>query len=215
MPLYSSTSVNKKGVQMSNLSLEVTLRGGDKKVFPLSFRESDYYQADSWHEYLIPAISYINNIHLEQLTKTDCGMLWEIIVGNFIEGLESSGEVNWDEEDDVAGCHLSWQMLLDGKPATYAEVDQSLNCDYWLKISSSNQEDKNFIPLHKEGGELDISDAIYQAADIDSQNGTEEEGTHYGKVLEAIEPILKRQVEFVKTTIDGIDYEFSLSRCDE
>lgn len=217
MPLYSLTSVNKKGVQMSNLSLEVTLRGGDKKVFPLSFRESDYYQADSWHEYLIPAISYINNIHLEQLTKTDCGMLWEIIVGNFIEGLESSGEVNWDEEDDVAGCHLSWQMLLNGKPATYAEVDQSLNCDFWLQIKSSRQTEGDWtsIPLHKTESGLDISDGIYEAADVDHENGTEEDGTHYGKVLEAIEPILKRQIDFVKATIDGIDYEFSLSRCAE
>lgn len=203
---------------MSNLSLQITLKGsGEQKIFPLRSRASDYFQAGGWHEYLIPAISDINNIHLEQLTQTDCGMLWEIIVGNFIEGLESSGEVNWDEEDDVSGCHLSWQMLLDGKPATYAEVDQSLNCDFWLHIKSTRQLGGNLtiIPLYKEGNRLDICDGIYEAAEVDYENGTEEDGTHYGKVLEAIEPILKRQVEFVKITIDGINYEFSLSRCAE
>jgi len=201
---------------MSNLSLQITLKGsGEQKTFPLHSRASEYFQGRNWHEFLSLGIDNIDNIHLEQFTNTDCGMLWEIISGNYVEGQTTCDEINWKEEDDVAGCHLTWQILLDGKPATYAEVDQSLNCDYWLQISSSNQEGENFIPLHKKGGELDISDAIYQAADIDSQNGTEEDGTHYGQVLEAIEPILKRQVEFVKTTIDGIKYEFSLSRCAE
>jgi hypothetical protein len=140
---------------------------------------------------------------------------WETVSYHYLEGLASSGDVEAEDFEEDKGYKYAWQMLLDGKPATYAEVDQSLNCDFWLQISSSNQEGENFIPLHKEGGELDISDAIYQAADVDAENGTEEDGTHYGQVLEAIEPILKRQVEFVKTTIDGIDYEFSLSRCDE
>ena len=62
---------------------------------------------------------------------------------------------------------------------------------------------------------MDISDGIYEAAEVDHENGTEEDGTHYGKVLEAIEPILKRSTEYVKTTIDGITYTFTLSRCEE
>jgi len=33
--------------------------------------------------------------------------------------------------------------------------------------------------------------------------------------LEAIEPILNRTTEYVKTTIDGITYTFELSRCEE
>jgi hypothetical protein len=140
---------------------------------------------------------------------------WETISYHYLEGLTTTGDVEAEDFEEDKGYKYAWQMLLDGKPATYAEVDQSLNCDFWLQISSSNQEGENFIPLHKENGELDISDAIYQAADVDAANGTEEDGTHYGKVLEAIEPILKRQVEFVKTTIDGINYEFSLSRCAE
>jgi hypothetical protein len=32
--------------------------------------------------------------------------------------------------------------------------------------------------------------------------------------LEAIEPILNRTSEYVKTTIDGITYTFTLSRCE-
>ena len=213
MPLYSSTGFNKKGFNMSNLSLEVTLRGGDKKVFPLSFRASEYHQAGSWHEFLIPCTDHLGEVHLEMFTGDYAA--WETVSYHYLEGLASSGDVEAQDFEEDKGYQYAWQMLLDGKPATYAEVDQSLNCDYWLEISSSNQEDKNFIPLHKEGGELDISDAIYQAAEVDSENGTEEDGTHYGKVLEAIEPILKRQVDFVKTTINGINYEFSLSRCAE
>jgi hypothetical protein len=213
LPLYSSTGFNKKGFNMSNLSLEVTLRGGDKKVFPLSFRASEYHQAGSWHEYLMPCMDHLGEVHLEMFTGDYAA--WETVSYHYGEGVTTKGEVEAEDFEEDKGYQYAWQMLLDGKPASYAEVDQSLNCDYWLKISSSNQEDKNFIPLHKEGGELDISDAIYQAAEVDSENGTEEDGTHYGKVLEAIEPILKRQVDFVKATIDGINYEFSLSRCAE
>ena len=202
---------------MNTLTLEVTLRGGEKKIFPLYGQATEYHRADSWHEFLIPYLDHLADVHLEMFTGTDCGMLWEIIIGNFIEGQTASGEVNWDDEDDVAGCHLSWQMLLDGKPASYAEVDQSLNCDFWLHIKSTRQTEGDWtsMPLDKTEDGLDICDGIYEAVEVDVENGTEEDGTHYGKVLEAIEPILKRQVEFVKTTIDGIEYEFSLSRCAE
>jgi hypothetical protein len=196
---------------MSYLSLEVTLRGGDKRVFSLFYIASEYHQKDSWHEFLIPWTDRLGEIHLEMFTGDYAA--WETISYHYLEGLASSGDVEAEDFEEDKGYKYAWQMLLDGKPATYAEIDQSLNCDYFLKMSSSHQEGEDFIPLHREGDELDISDAIYQAADVDYKNGTEEDGTHYGKVLEAIEPILKRQVEFVKTTIDGIDYEFSLSRC--
>jgi len=216
---------------MNTLTLEVTLTAtGETKVFPLYGQASEYHQADSWHEFLIPYLDHLADVHLEMFTGTDCGMLWEIIIGNFIEGQTASGEVNWDDEDDVAGCHLSWQMLLDGKPASYAEVDQSLNCDYWLHIESSRQTDGilGSIPLDKgqwainaEGAYyldktvpvLTLADAIYEAAEVDAENGTDEDGTHYGKVLEAIEPIFNRTTECVKATIDGITYTFTLSRC--
>jgi hypothetical protein len=191
---------------MSNLSLQVTLRDGAVKVFPLTFRASEYYQEGDWHEFLIPCMDHLEEVHLEMFTGYNAA--WDNVLYLYLDNQAAKGEL----EDEG---HFFWQMLLDGKPATYGEVDQSLNCDFWLQISASNQEDKNFIPLHKEGGELDISDAIYQAADVDHENGTEEDGTHYGQVLEAIQPILKRQVEFVKTTIDGISYEFSLSRCED
>ena len=203
---------------MSNLSLQITLKGsGEQKTFPLHSQASEYFQGRNWHEFVILGIDNIDNIHLEQFTNTDCGMLWEIISGNYVEGQTTSDDINWAEEDDVAGCQLIWQILIDGKPASYAEVDQSLNCDFWLKIKSSRQTEGDWtsIPLHKTENGLDISDGIYEAADVDHENGTEEDGTHYGKVLEAIEPILKRQVEFVKTTIDGIEYEFILSRCEK
>lgn len=198
---------------MSNLSLEVTLRGGDKKVFPLSFRASEYHQKDSWHEFLIPCTDRLGEVHLEMFTGDYAA--WETISYHYLEGLFSSGEVEAEDFEEDKGYQYAWQMLLDGKPATYAEIDQSLNCDFWLRIISTRQTDEDWtsIPLHKTENGLDISDGIYEAAEVDQENGTEEDGTHYGQVLEAIDPILKRQVDFVKTTIDGIKYEFSLSRC--
>jgi hypothetical protein len=215
LPLYSSTGFNKKGFNMSNLSLEVTLRGGDKKVFPLSFRASEYHQAGSWHEYLMPCMDRIAEVHLEMFTGDYAA--WETVSYHYGEGVATKGEVEAEDFEEDKGYQYAWQMLLDGKPASYAEVDQSLNCDFWLLIKSSRQTEGDWtsIPLHKTENGLDISDGIYEAVEVDSENGTEEDGTHYGQVLEAIEPILKRQVDFVKATIDGINYEFSLSRCAE
>lgn len=197
------------------LSLEISLRNGDKKVFPLSFRESEYYQADSWHEYLIPCMSRLDEVGLEMFTGDYAA--WETVSYHYGEGLTTTGDVEADDFEEDKGYKYAWQMLLDGKPATYAEVDQSLNCDFWLHIKSTRQAEGDWtsIPLHKVEDGLDISDGIYEAADVDHENGTEEDGTHYGKVLEAIEPILNRTTEYVKTTIDGITYTFTLSRCEE
>jgi len=215
---------------MNTLTLEVTLTAtGETKVFPLTHRASDYLQAGSWHEFLIPAISRINEIHLEQFTKAEFSA-WETVIYHFIEGQMTSGDLDIDEDEEGAHLKYSWQMLIDGKPASYAEVDQSLNCDYWLHIESSRQTDGiiGSIPLDKgqwainaEGAYyldktvpvLTLADAIYEAADVDAENGTDEDGTHYGKVLEAIEPIFNRTTECVKATIDGITYTFTLSRC--
>lgn len=213
---------------MSTLTLEVTLRGGEKKVFPLSFRASEYHQADSWHKFLIPCMDRLGEVHLEMFTGDYAA--WETVSYHYLEGLASSGDVEADDFEEDKGYKYAWQMLLDGKPATYSEVDQSLNCDYWLHIESSRQTDGiiGSIPLDKgqwainaEGAYyldktvpvLTLADAIYEAADVDAENGTDEDGTHYGKVLEAIEPIFNRTTECVKATIDGITYTFTLSRC--
>jgi len=198
-----------------HISLEISLRNGDKKVFPLTHRASDYQQAGSWHETLLPYMNRLGEVHLEMFTGDVSA--WETVLYHYLEGLTSSGDVEADDFEEDKGYKYAWQMLLDGKPATYAEVDQSLNCDFWLHIKSTRQAEGDWtsIPLHKTEKGLDISDGIYEAADVDHENGTEEDGTHYGKVLEAIEPILNRTTEYVKTTIDGITYTFKLSRCEE
>lgn len=215
---------------MNNLSLEITLSAtGKTKTFPLTHKACEYFQAGSWHEFLIPAIKGIDSIHLDHFTESKFSA-WEIVIYHFLEGQMTSGDLDTDE--DEAQTKYFWQILINGKPASYAEVDQSLNCDYWLHIESSRQPDSipGSIPLDKgqwavnaEGvyyldetvPVLALADAIYEAAEVDAENGTEEDGTHYGKVLEAIEPILNRATECVKATIDGISYTFTLSRCQE
>ena len=113
---------------MNTLTLEVTLRGGEKKVFPLSSKASDFQQAGSWHEYLIPHMSRLDEVHLEIFTGDFCA--WETVLYHFLEGLTSTGDVEADDDEEDKGYKYAWQMLLDGKPATYAEVDHSLNCDH-------------------------------------------------------------------------------------
>ena len=205
---------------MSNLSLEVTLRGGDKKVFPLSFRASEYHQADSWHEFLIPCADHLGEIHLEMFTGDYAA--WETISYHYLEGSTTTGDVEAEDFEADKGYKYAWQMLLDGKPATYAEVDQFLNSDFWLVNTSTASEGKGCTPLDKglwsvdeEGNycldksspRLELADAIYDIADVGED--------HYAKVLDLIEPILNRETEYLKFTVDGITYTFELSRCAE
>jgi len=54
---------------------------------------------------------------------------------------------------------------------------------------------------------LVLSDALYEVADISEEL--------YGKVIAAFEPLMNRETDYIKTTIDGIDFTFQLSRCEE
>jgi len=212
-----------------HISLEISLRNGDKKVFPLTHRASDYQQAGSWHETLLPHMNRLGEVHLEMFTGDVSA--WETVLYHYLEGLTSSGDVEADDFEEDKGYKYAWQMLLNDKPATYAEIDQDLNCDFWLHIESSRETegDLSSIPLDRGQWAIDaegkyyldksvpvltLADGIYEAAAVDTENGTDEEGTHYGKVLEAIEPIFNRTTECVKATIDGITYTFTLSRCE-
>ena len=203
------------------LSLEISLRNGDKKVFPLSHRASEYHQADSWHEYLIPCMSRLDEVGLEMFTGDYAA--WETVFYHYAEGVTTKGDVDADDFEEDKGYKYAWQMLLDGKPATYAEVDQSLNCDFWLHIKSSAQTEGDWssIPLDRgrwgiydgkyyldnTAHELALADAIYEIAEVSEE--------HYAKVLTLIEPIFKRETEYMKVTVDGITYTFTLSRCEE
>lgn len=204
-----------------HLSVEITLRNGDKKVFPMSYIASDYTQAGSFHEYLIPHMSRLDEVHLEMFTGDSAS--WETVSYHYLEGLTTTGDVEAEDFEEDKGYKYAWQMLLDGKPATYAEVDQYLNCDFWLHIKSSAQTEGDWssIPLDKgrwaikdgkyyldnTAHELALADAIYEIAEVSEE--------HYAKVLTLIEPIFKRETEYMKVTVDGITYTFTLSRCEE
>jgi hypothetical protein len=113
---------------MSKLSLEVTLRDGAVKVFPLSVVESDYAMAGSWHYAKMPHMSRINDAHFEAFTGyKGCGA-WELVQYHYIEGLTTTGELDCEDDDEYGiNAHYSWQILLNDKPATYEEVEQALN----------------------------------------------------------------------------------------
>lgn len=113
---------------MNNLSLQVTLRDGAVKVFPLSSVASDYAMAGSWHDFYIPHMSRINDAHFEAFTNYEgCGA-WELVQYHYIEGRTTTGEIDYaDAEEYGSDVRFSWQILLNDKPATYEEVEQALN----------------------------------------------------------------------------------------
>ena len=113
---------------MIKLSLEVTLRDGAVKVFPLSVVESDYAMAGSWHYAKMPHMSNINDAHFEEFTNYEgCGA-WELVQYHYIEGRTTTGAIDHDDAEEYgADVRFSWQILLDDKPATYEEVEQALN----------------------------------------------------------------------------------------
>lgn len=82
---------------------------------------------------------------------------------------------------------------------------------HYITYTSSVSESGS-VPLDMlENGEFDLCDGLYFAADVDYQNGTEEEGTHYGKVLEVLSPLFQNKVRYVQANIDGISYTFTLT----
>jgi hypothetical protein len=113
---------------MSNLSLQVTLRSGAVKVFPLSTVESDYAMTGSWHYAMMPHMSRINDAHFEVFTNYEgCGA-WELVFYHYVEGRATTGAIDFDDAEEYgADVRFSWQILLDDKPATYEEVEQALN----------------------------------------------------------------------------------------
>lgn len=113
---------------MSNLSLQVTLRDGAIKVFPLSTIDSDYTMGGSWHYAKIPHMSCINDAHFESFTNYEgCGA-WELVQYHYIEGRTTTGEIDHDGAEEYgADVRFSWQILLNDKPATYDEIEQALN----------------------------------------------------------------------------------------
>jgi len=80
---------------------------------------------------------------------------------------------------------------------TEGATDFSLHC-----FSDRGSE---FVPLDDIGGRFELCDALYLAAELGNE--------HYRKVINAIEPILSKQTDFVQAEIlgiDGIAYTFSL-----
>ena len=92
----------------------------------------------------------------------------------------------------------------------------------YLRITSTAFEGEGLIPLDEgrwaidtEGRYyldktfhgLELADAIYDIAEVSEE--------HYAEVLTLIEPIFKRETEYMKVTVDGITYTFTLSRCEE
>jgi hypothetical protein len=112
---------------MSELSLEITLEDGRKQVFPLSYRATEHYKGAYFsHESQIPCMSRIGEVWLDEFT----GYLYTFALVDYFytEGLATTGKLDHEENDEYdISALFSWQILLDGKAATYAEVEQDLN----------------------------------------------------------------------------------------
>jgi hypothetical protein len=112
---------------MKDLSLEITLEDGRKQVFPLSYRATEHYRGAFFsHESQVLCMSGIEDIRLDQFTNHK--NTWELVDYFYVEGLATKGELDHPENEEYGISALfSWQILLNGKPASHAEVEEDLN----------------------------------------------------------------------------------------
>ena len=112
---------------MNELSLEVTLQNGSKKVSPLSYRAIEHFEGGFFsHESQIPCMSRVTEAWLDEFTGFDYS--WELAYYHYVEGCTTTGELDSVDSETYGGKYeFKWQILLNDKPASYAEVEQYLN----------------------------------------------------------------------------------------
>ena len=112
---------------MKDLSLEITLEDGRKQVFPLSYRATEHYRGGFFsHESQVLCMSGIEDIRLDDFTGYEYS--WALVEYHYIEGLTTTGGLDHADNDEYDVSFLfTWKILLDGNPASHAEVEQFLN----------------------------------------------------------------------------------------
>jgi len=98
--------------------------------------------------------------------------------------------------------------------------------NYYLHYTSSNFSGLSCVPLNKgrwvcrkgendtgirvfdtSFNELELTDALYDVAEVDGDN---EDNPHYSAVGDALAPIFSREVTALSFTVDGISYNFEV-----
>jgi hypothetical protein len=109
---------------MTNNRLTVRItRPGQTVDFPVVERCTQYMRGFSWFDASVPDVSEDTEREIQRMTGFDS--FGELIGYAFIEGdAIFQDDIGVIEEDDIG---FSFRILIDGKPATYDQVNAVLN----------------------------------------------------------------------------------------
>jgi hypothetical protein len=103
---------------MKDLSLEIILSNGDKKVFPLSLTSQTVSKGGKQISIVTPWLTDFEDSYLAIDIFTNHVGTFEIVNYCFVEGCMTSQTID-DDDDNVLA---SYRILLDGNPVTYEQI---------------------------------------------------------------------------------------------
>ena len=104
------------------ITVQITHRG-IVSIYPIVTRTSEYMQGCKWFTTNVPDVSAQTECAIQALTGFKS--FGELIGYAFIEGdAVEQDDIGVIDDDDIG---FSFCILIDGKPATYEQVNASLN----------------------------------------------------------------------------------------
>jgi hypothetical protein len=103
---------------MKDLSLEIILSNGDKKVFPLSLTSQTINKGGKEVSIVTPWLIGFEDTYLAIDTFTRLVGTFEIVNYCFVEGCITQETIDAHDDTVVA----TYRILLDGNPVTYEQI---------------------------------------------------------------------------------------------
>ena len=101
--------------ESGRVSVEITMKDGRLGNFPMEFVPQCYMRGGRW----LPGVNLEKGYEAVE-EFTGCDWVSEGIGYHYAEGKSVEEEIH-DYDDNLLG---SWKILLDGKPTTYAELEE-------------------------------------------------------------------------------------------
>ena len=103
------------------IEVKITKSSTESKTFPLAFTLDGYLKGG--RDY--PAITALGSTEalMNEYIGDEMGVFGEYPVYAYCEGQTVSDTYEVTDYDDELICTISYELLLDGKPATFAEIE--------------------------------------------------------------------------------------------
>jgi len=104
------------------IEIEITKSTNDRKVFPLEFTLQGYLKGGRGY----PALTALGSTEelMSEYIEDEMGVFGEYPVYAYCEGQTVSDSYDVTDSDDNIIRTITYKLLLDGIPATFAEIEE-------------------------------------------------------------------------------------------